>query len=83
MCIVRLVCWQLGVKRFMTLGMFQDPTGGWPNWDDVDFWVSGTANGAGVAAQSRAVGEHWDYSLQDIDASESPLVSGELCGNVV
>lgn len=29
----------IAIKKsdFFGLGMFQDPTGGWPNWDDVDF----------------------------------------------
>ncbi|MCO5182768.1 MAG: glycosyltransferase [Anaerolineae bacterium] len=61
----------LAVRReaFMTLGMFQDPTGGWPNWDDVDFGYRAQQMGLALRRNPRAVGEHWDYSLQDIDAS--------------
>jgi len=57
----------LAVRRedFFDLGMFQDPTGGWPNWDDVDFGYRAHQSGLSLWKSWRAVGEHYDYSLAD------------------
>lgn len=61
----------LGVKRddFFALGMLQDPTGGWPNWDDVDFGYRAHVAGFRLLQSAGAVGEHWDYSLAELKAA--------------
>lgn len=61
----------LAVRRetFFILGMFQDPTGGWPNWDDVDFGYRAQQMGVRLRRNPRALGEHWDYSMQNITAA--------------
>lgn len=61
----------LSVKRndFFLLGMFQDPTGGWPNWDDVDFGYRAYFKRFRIRQSSRATGEHWDYALADLATS--------------
>jgi glycosyltransferase involved in cell wall biosynthesis len=61
----------LAVRRqeFFDLGMFRDPTGGWPNWDDVEFGYRAYWAGLQFWQSTRAVGEHWDYSLADLAAS--------------
>jgi glycosyltransferase involved in cell wall biosynthesis len=51
---------------FDELGRFQDPTGGWPNWDDVDFGVRANRHGYRLMRLSTAVGTHWDYSIVDL-----------------
>lgn len=51
---------------FFDLGMLQDPTGGWPNWDDVDFGYRSYLAGYRLLRCSKAVGEHWDYSLSSL-----------------
>ncbi|MEW6401031.1 MAG: glycosyltransferase family 2 protein [Chloroflexota bacterium] len=59
----------LGCKRgdFFDIGMFQDPTGGhgWPNWDDVDFGYRAHMKGFRLLGTSKAIAEHWDYSISD------------------
>jgi len=61
----------LAVKRddFFALGMLQDPTGGWPNWDDVDFGYRAHRAGFRLLEVGAAVGEHWDYSLAELGAA--------------
>ncbi len=61
----------LAVKRedFFALGMLQDPTGGWPNWDDVDFGYRAHLAGFCLVQSAQAVGEHWDYSLAELGAA--------------
>ncbi len=58
----------LAVRRadFMAIGMFNDPTGGWPNWDDVDFGCRAHALGYRLYRSVAAVGTHWDYSLTSL-----------------
>ena len=58
----------LAVRRadFLELGRFQDPTGGWPNWDDVDFGYRATQAGFRLRRSARACAEHWDYSLANL-----------------
>lgn len=58
----------LVVKRsdFFNLDMFQDPTGGWPNWDDVDFGYRAHLSGFQFRQHPQAIGEHWDYALTDL-----------------
>jgi GT2 family glycosyltransferase len=59
----------LACKRqdFFDIGMFQDPTGGhgWPNWDDVDFGYRAHLKGFRIVGTSKAVAEHWDYSISN------------------
>jgi glycosyltransferase involved in cell wall biosynthesis len=59
----------LAVKRadFFELGMLQDPSGGWPNWDDVDFGYRAHLAGFRLLQCSQAIGEHWDYSLESLN----------------
>jgi glycosyltransferase involved in cell wall biosynthesis len=59
----------LSIKRddFFALGMLQDPTGGWPNWDDVDFGYRAHLAGFRLLQSAKAVGEHWDYSIEALD----------------
>jgi GT2 family glycosyltransferase len=47
--------------------MLQDPTGGWPNWDDVDFGYRSHLAGFQLVRVADAVGEHWDYSLSSME----------------
>jgi len=58
----------LAVRRadFMALGMFQDPTQGWPNWDDVDFGYRAQQAGYRLRRSAAARAEHWDYSIADL-----------------
>jgi glycosyltransferase involved in cell wall biosynthesis len=52
-------------RDFFDIGMFQDPTQGhgWPNWDDVDFGYRAHLKGFRILGTSKAVAEHWDYSI--------------------
>jgi len=61
----------LAVRRldFFDLGMFHDPTGGWPNWDDVDFGYRATQAGFKCRRNPLAVAEHWDYAASDLSAA--------------
>ena len=61
----------LAVQRqdFFSIGSFQDPTGGWPNWDDVDFGYRANQIGYCFAQSARAVGEHWDYASINLEAA--------------
>jgi glycosyltransferase involved in cell wall biosynthesis len=54
-------------RDFFDIGMFQDPTGGhgWPNWDDVDFGYRAHLKGFQLIGTSKAIAEHWDYSVSD------------------
>lgn len=58
----------LAVKRedFFEIGMFEDPSGGWPNWDDVDFGYRAHLKGYLFLRLSAALGVHWDYALDDL-----------------
>jgi glycosyltransferase involved in cell wall biosynthesis len=61
----------LAVRRidFFSLGMFQDPTGGWPNWDDVDFGYRAYQQGFRLLRCPDAAGLHRDHSLDSFKAS--------------
>ena len=58
----------LAVRRddFFELGMLEDPTGGWPNWDDVDFGYRAYRASFSLVQCSGARGDHWDYALGDL-----------------
>src|SRR5439155_21300139 len=58
----------LGIRReaFAALGGFEDPGGGWPNWDDVDFGYRASQEGFRLLQIDEAVGEHWDFALADL-----------------
>ena len=53
-------------EDFYSLGMFQDPTGGWPNWDDVDFGCRAQRQGVRFWICVDAVGVHWDYAARQL-----------------
>lgn len=55
---------------FINLGMFQDPTGGWPNWDDVDLGYRGHLAGYQFVKVAGAKGEHWDHALTSLERSK-------------
>ena len=61
----------LAVRRgdFMALGMFQDPGGGWPNWDDVDFGYRAQQAGYRFCRSHAALAQHWDYALADFETA--------------
>ncbi len=61
----------LAVRRvdFEALGGLQDPTGGWPNWDDVDFGYRAHLAGYRLLRCGEAVAYHWDRSLEDLRKS--------------
>lgn len=65
----------LAIRRqdFFDLGMFQDPTGGWPNWDDVDFGWRASQAGYRIVLSSSAQAEHWDYAAQSMKAAAQRL----------
>ncbi|MEM7332647.1 MAG: glycosyltransferase family 2 protein [Chloroflexota bacterium] len=52
---------------FFALGMLQDPTGGWPNWDDVDFGYRSYKAGYRLLQCGGATGFHWDYSIASLE----------------
>lgn len=54
---------------FFELGMLEDPTGGWPNWDDVDFGYRAHKAGFRFVRVPEAKGEHWDNSLISLESS--------------
>jgi hypothetical protein len=58
----------LAIKRsdFFDLGLFEDPGGGWPNWDDVDFGYRAHLQGFTLRKSPAAIGHHWDYALTDV-----------------
>ena len=51
---------------FEEIKRFRDPTGGWPNWDDVDFGYRADAIGFDLLRCYDAVAEHWDYSIANV-----------------
>ena len=58
----------LAVRRedYDRIGGLQDPTGGWPNWDDVDFGYRAYRNGFHLIQAGGALATHWDRSLVDL-----------------
>ena len=56
-------------REFFELGLFQDPTGGWPNWDDVDLGYRAHLAGFQFIRVGEAKGKHWDNSLSDMEST--------------
>ena len=58
----------LGVRAadFRALGMFRDPTGGWPNWDDVDFGYRAQRSGYRIVCSGRGQAIHHDASAASL-----------------
>ena len=56
-------------EDFFILGMLQDPTGGWPNWDDVDFGYRAYLAGYRLLRCAQASAIHWDNSLASLKAA--------------
>jgi glycosyltransferase involved in cell wall biosynthesis len=54
-------------QDFFDLGMLQDPTGGWPNWDDVDLGYRAYKVGFRFVRVNAAKGIHWDNSLASLE----------------
>jgi glycosyltransferase involved in cell wall biosynthesis len=63
----------LGIRRqdFIDLGMFQDPTGGWPNWDDVDFGYRAHRAGYRLLRNRKAEAIHHDLAATNLKAAAS------------
>ena len=61
----------LAVRKsdFFDLGMLTDPTGGWPNWDDVDFGYRAHHAGFQIIKCACAIGTHWDCALSDLESA--------------
>ncbi len=61
----------LAVRRedYERLGGIQDPTGGWPNWDDVDFGYRAHQAGLRLIKCGGAGAFHWDQSLTTLRSS--------------
>jgi glycosyltransferase involved in cell wall biosynthesis len=55
--------------EFQALNMFQDPTGGWPSWEDVDFGYRAHLAGFRLWRSYRAVAYHYDHSLASLESS--------------
>jgi glycosyltransferase involved in cell wall biosynthesis len=53
-------------RDFVALGGFQDPTGGWPNWDDVDFGYRASRAGFRLYLARTAEAVHHDEPLGDL-----------------
>ncbi len=58
----------LSVRRddFFALDMFQDPTGGWPNWDDVDFGYRAVKAGFALLRSEQAQAIHHDAAALNL-----------------
>jgi glycosyltransferase involved in cell wall biosynthesis len=54
---------------FFCLGMFQDPSGGWPNWDDVDFGYRAHLAGYRILRNRNALAIHHDYTVGNISGA--------------
>jgi len=56
-------------EDLIALGGFRDPSGGWPNWDDVDFGYRANQNGYRLIRATEAIAEHWDYALGSLESA--------------
>lgn len=59
----------IGRSEFFDLGMLHDPTGGWPNWDDVDLGYRANNADYQIIRVREAKGKHWDNSLSDLNSA--------------
>lgn len=59
----------VGREEFFALGQFQDPTGGWPSWDDIDFGYRALEAGVTLISTSEARGIHHDQSAASLQAT--------------
>jgi len=61
----------LAIRRsdFHRIGMFRDPTGDWPSWDDLEFGYRAHLQGYRFWRSRPAVAEHWDSNLLDVEAA--------------
>lgn len=66
-CNTQLLC--VRKTDFHAIGMFQDVTGGWPNWDDVEFGYRANLQAFCFRRSMGAVAYHHDYSLADLQTS--------------
>ena len=57
-CLTGLLC--IWASDFRLVGGFEDPTGGWPNWDDVDFGYRAHQAGLALWRSGRGRGIHHD-----------------------
>ncbi len=57
-CLTGLLC--IRAADFDAVGGFEDPTGGWPNWDDVDFGYRAHQAGLALWRSGRGRGIHHD-----------------------
>jgi glycosyltransferase involved in cell wall biosynthesis len=64
-CMTGVLC--IRRQAFLDLDMFRDPTGGWPNWDDVDFGYRAHMKGFRLWRSRQATAHHHDYSLQSLE----------------
>lgn len=67
-------------SAFVALGQFQDPTGDWPNWDDVDFGYRAHLQGYRFLQSAQAIGEHWDYASRSLSAASQRLWRASQAG---
>jgi glycosyltransferase involved in cell wall biosynthesis len=51
---------------FRALGMFEDPTGGWPNWDDIDFGYRAQRAGYRIVRSVRGRAIHRDAAARSL-----------------
>ncbi len=65
MCLSGLI--SVKSKDFYSIGMFQDPTGGWPNWDDIDLGYRAQRAGFKLLRNSAAIGIHHDASVGSLE----------------
>lgn len=66
-CKTGMLC--IKAEDFYALSMFQDPTGGWPNWDDVDFGYRADRQGYRLYRSEDAIAYHHDRSLNSLDVA--------------
>ena len=59
----------IGREEFFALGQFQDPTGGWPSWDDIAFGYRALNAGIALVRTSDARGVHHDESSSSLQGT--------------
>lgn len=56
-------------EAFFALGQFQDPTRGWPSWDDIAFGYRAVKAGLALIRTSHAQGIHHDESSASLQGT--------------